>query len=233
MTASAVRLGLLASQVLLASGALAVVLGVAGNFVFGAAREKAVMAASHAAAAPHTARTAAPQTAADLAHAAHEQEQDHLEIASLTAENLGLKSRLTAMERDLATAQAAAKAEQTKMALDAPRSLTEAQKVKLLAALKAIPGPPQVRIQTLSDPEASIYASEIVKIIENANYLGQLQNVGNPSPAPKGVRIIVKPGDTRGAAIRYAFEAVKIPIVTSEADIGSFDAQITIGTKPK
>jgi len=57
--------------------------------------------------------------------------------------------------------------------------------------------------------------------------------VGNPSPVPKGLRIVVKPGDTRGAAIRYAFEAVKIPIVTSEADIGSFDAQITIGTKPK
>jgi len=223
MTASAVRLGLLASQILLASGALAVVLGVAGNFVFGAAREKAFVAASHAAAAPHANRTTA----------AHEQEQDHLEIASLTAENLGLKSRLTALERDLATAQAAAKAQHTQMALDAPRSLTEAQKVKLLAALKAIPGPPQVRIQTLADPEASIYASEIVKIIENANYLGQLQNVGNPSPVPKGLRIVVKPGDTRGAAIRYAFEAVKIPIVTSEADIGSFDAQITIGTKPK
>jgi len=231
MTATAVRLGLLASQILLASGALAVVLGVAGNFVFGAARDRASVATPHAvAAAPHAPSAPVAQTSAKMLH---EQEQDHLEIASLTAENLGLKSRLTALERDLAAAQAAAKAEQTRMALNTPRSLTETQKAKLLAALKAIPGPPQVRIQTLSDPESSIYASEIVKIIEGANYLGQLQNMGNPSPAPKGLRIIVKPGDTRGAAIRYAFEAVKIPVVTSEADIGAFDAQITIGMKPK
>jgi len=222
MTETAVRLWLLASQILLASGAVAVVLGAVGTLVFGSLREKALVTPVHAVA-------VAP------AHAdhAHEQEQDRLEIAALTAENLGLKSRLTATERDLAAAQAAAKAEQTKQTLNAPRALTDAQKTKLLAALKAIPGPPQVRIQTLSDPEASIYASEIVKIIESANYLGQLQNMGNPTPAPKGLRIIVKPGDARGAAIRYAFEAVKIPVIASEADIGAFDAQITIGTKPK
>jgi hypothetical protein len=225
MTATAVRLWLLASQILLASGALAVVLGAAGTLYFGAAREKTLVSAPH------------PVVIAAAAHekgvSAHEAEQDRLEIAALTAENLGLKSRLTATERDLAAAQAAAKAEQSKQTLNAPRALSEAQKTKLLAALKAIPGPPQVRIQTLSDPEASIYASEIVKIIESANYLGQLQNMGNPTPAPKGLRIIVKPGDTRGAAIRYAFEAVKIPIIASEADIGAFDAQITIGTKVK
>jgi hypothetical protein len=225
MTATALRLWLLVSQILLASGALAVVLGAAGTIVFGAAREKTLVSAPH------------PVVVAAAAHvkgvSEHEAEQDRLEIAALTAENLGLKSRLTATERDLATAQAAVKAEQSKTTLNAPRALTEAQKSKLLAALKAIPGPPQVRIQTLSDPESSIYASEIVKIIEGANYLGQLQNMGNPTPAPKGLRITVKPGDTRGAAIRYAFEAVKIPVITAEGDIGNFDAQITIGTKPK
>jgi hypothetical protein len=226
MSATAVRLWLLASQILLASGALAVLLGAAGTLVFGSLREKAMVTPAHpvAAAAPH-------------ADHAHEQEQDRLEIAALTAENLGLKSRLTAAERDLAAAQdaakAAAKAQVIKMTLDAPRSLTESQKTKLLAALKAIPGPPQVRIQTLSDPESSIYASEIVKIIEGAGYPGQLQNLGSPTPAPKGVHITVKPGDARGAAIRYAFQAVNIPVTTSETDIGAFDAQITIGTKPK
>jgi hypothetical protein len=225
MTATALRLWLLASQILLASGALAVVLGAAGTIIFGAAKEKALVSQPH----PVVAAAAAHETGVS----AHEAEQDRLEIAALTAENLGLKSRLTATERDLAAAQAAAKAEQSKMTLDAPRSLTEAQKSKLLAALKAIPGPPQVRIQTLNDPESSIYASEIVKVIESANYLGQLQNLGNPTPAPKGVRIVVKPGDVRGAAIRYAFEAVKIPVIASESDIGAFDAQITIGTKPK
>ncbi len=221
MTATALRLWLLASQILLASGALAVVLGAAGTIIFGAAKEKALVSQPH----PVVAAAAAHETGVS----AHEAEQDRLEIAALTAENLGLKSRLTATERDLA----AAKAEQSKMTLEAPRSLTEAQKSKLLAALKAIPGPPQVRIQTLNDPESSIYASEIVKVIESANYLGQLQNLGNPTPAPKGVRIVVKPGDVRGAAIRYAFEAVKIPVIASESDIGAFDAQITIGTKPK
>ncbi len=223
MTATALRLWLLASQILLASGALAVVLGAAGTIYFGAAKEKTLVST------PHPVVVAAHDKSAND----HEAQQDRLEIAALTAENLGLKSRLTATERDLAAAQAAAKTEQSKQTLNAPRSLSEAQKSKLLAALKAIPGPPQVRIQTLSEPESSIYASEIVKVIESANYLGQLQNLGNPTPAPKGLRIIVKPGDTRGAAIRYAFEAVKIPIITSEADIGNFDAQITIGTKVK
>jgi hypothetical protein len=227
MTATALRLWLLASQILLASGALAVVLGAAGTIVFSAAKEKTPVSA------PHPVVVAADHAAPRTPNHTHEMEQDRLEIAALTAENLGLKSRLTATERDLAAAQAAAKAEQSKLTLNAPRALSEAQKSKLLAALKAIPGPPQVRIQTLADPESSIYASEIVKIIESANYLGQLQNMGNPTPAPKGLRIIVKPGDTRGAAIRYAFQAVGIPIIASEGDIGNFDAQITIGTKAK
>jgi hypothetical protein len=210
---SALRAWLLASQILLASGAVAVVIGAVGTVRFTAARERLIVA--QALAHPKAAVPAAPPP-------------DPAQIAALKAENLALQQRLTGAEQNLTAAQAAT--HQLEAAL--PRRLTEAQKATLLAALKSIPGPPEVTVFTLSDPEAGAYADQIVKIIDAAGYRGQVKNLGAPAPPPKGLRLLVKPGDTKGAAIGYAFQAVKIPVIIAQGDPGAFDIAITIGVKP-
>lgn len=220
MDMSAVRIWLVVSQVLLASGALAVVLGAVGTTVFNSAREKLAIERVVAARGEPAGAQAAEST-----------------IQTLREANLALQSRLDATEQDR---QAAANdLEATRLAHAklrealTPRSLSEAQKDRLLAALKAIPGPPQVRMIVLGDPEANAYGSALVKVIEAAGYGGQLQNVPALVPPLYGVHITVKPADPKGAALKYAFGAVPIPVVVSEGPVGDFDAEIVVGLQPK
>ncbi len=245
MDMSVVRLWLLASQILLAAGAVAVVLGAVGTVRFTALRERLTVAeaisrrppAPDAPApegptpviapvsdTPPTTSVAVPAggpaaSAASLA-----------QVTALRTENQTLKNQLAAAQKDLKAATEHAAQGHTPSS--GPRSLTDAQKTRLLAALKAIPGPPNLDVLTLSDPEAAAYGDQFVRLIDQAGYRGQAKNIGLPNPAPRGLHLTIKPGNARGTAIKYALEAVGIPVTVSAGDTGAFDIQMTIGLKP-
>ncbi len=114
----------------------------------------------------------------------------------------------------------------------APRLISEAQAARLTAALKAVPGPPVVNIQTLTEPEAAAYGAMIVRVIEGAGYRGQTETLPHPDPPPRGLHLLLKPSSTRAEAIRYAFEALHIPVIVGVSDTPVFDAVIVVGLKP-
>lgn len=225
MSASGLRLWLTVSQILLACGVLSVVLGAVGVMLLTAGQEKLAV---------ERILTRAPA----VAHP--EDGEARREVAALQAANLALQTRLDlaehnrpAVAHDLEVAHAAPAQTPQAPQSPEPRTLTEGQKARLMAALKAIPGPPEVHLVVLGDPEANAYGMSLVRVLEAAGYRGQLQSVPALTPPLYGVNLTVKPADPKGAALKYAFGAVPIPVIVSEGEVGAFDAEIVIGLNPR
>lgn len=218
MSASAARSWLTLSQAALSLGVVAVALGALGVMRLSGQIHRATPQATGASASATSA--ASPAISARL--------------TALETENEALRAQLAAADKSLDAAHKSLAAEESRAATltaSQPRVMSDAQAAKLTAAFKAIPGPPRVNIQTLADPEAAGYGASLVRVIEAAGFRGQTETI-HPDPAPRGVILALKAGSPQASAIRYAFEALHIPVHASTAETGTFDAIITVGLKP-
>ncbi len=220
MSAQAVRLWLQLSQILLAAGVLAVIVGAAGTIILGSARERLTLAAFAARPAPppRPLPTARPDET----------------VVALRAANADLTARLAAAEAAQAAdarqlAEHAGAPTPAKPAAGALVPLTPAREARLVAALKAVPGPPQIHVVIVSDPAAAAYGESLVKAFEAAGYRGQLQKGAVLTPPLHGIHLTIAPTSTRGAAIKYALQAVGVPVIVDEGNPGAFDAFIAVG----
>jgi hypothetical protein len=114
----------------------------------------------------------------------------------------------------------------------APRGLSEHQRLSFIAALRAAPQPLTIEFTVIGDQEAALYAEAIGAALNAAKVQGSMNRIGMIAPPPYGVLLTLRNGSTRSIAIKAAFERAHIPVTSSFADIGMFDAKVLVGLRP-
>ncbi len=59
-----------------------------------------------------------------------------------------------------------------------------------------------------------------------------MNRIGMMAPPPYGVSLTLRNGSPKSLAIKAAFESAQIPVTSSFADIGTFDAKVLVGLRP-
>jgi hypothetical protein len=114
----------------------------------------------------------------------------------------------------------------------APRRLSDEQRSSLITALRSAPQPLTVQVTLLGDQEAGTYGKAILEALNAANVQGSAGRAGIMTPPPYGIKLTLQQGNPKSVAIKAAFEQAHIPITSSFADTGAFDARILIGLRP-
>jgi hypothetical protein len=114
----------------------------------------------------------------------------------------------------------------------APRRLSNHQRSSFISALRAAPQPLTIEFTVIGDQEAALYGDAIGAALEAAKVQGKMNRIGMMVPPPYGVLLTLRNGSPKSLAIKAAFEIAQIPVTSSFADIGTFDAKVLVGLRP-
>lgn len=114
----------------------------------------------------------------------------------------------------------------------APRRISDHQRSSFISALRASPQTLTIEVTVIGDQEATLYAEAIVAALNAAGVHRSMSWIGTVSPPPYGISLTLRNGSRKSLAIKSAFDGAQIPVVSSFADIGVFDAKVLIGLRP-
>ena len=115
----------------------------------------------------------------------------------------------------------------------APRTLSQAQRTHLIAALKTGKGM-MVRVIRLGDAEAGSFADELVEALQQAGVevvVPSIGMMGSSSPM-NGLFLSLNRASNKASVLEHAFSRAGVAVVMRDHPINGVDAELLVGYRP-